>query len=430
MTIQPQPEYEQQLAETRHERMAWWRQARFGMFVTWGLYALLGRHEWVRAFEAIPQDEYDQLADQFQPNERPAREWARLARDAGMKYMVMTAKHHEGFCLWDTAQTDFNSVKRGPKRDLVREFVEACREFDLGVGLYYSLMDWHHPDGGRCAYDPEARQRFVDFTRGCVRELMSSYGHVDILWYDMPRPMQSAEGWQSLSINQMARELQPHLLINNRSRLDEDFSTPENQIRAAEEGRGWESCMTFQGRAWGWMPSADVDSWRPRDIVNLLNKACSGGGNLLLNIGPGPDGSPPPAAVEALSQAGQWLSARQEAVYGELDRCICRRSSACGNYSRKGNRVYFWVHCWPGKEMSLGGFATRLKRAWLLTTGEPVEFEQERYRIRLKNLPEQCPDQTLGMEIIVLDFETPPVHHAIPQIEAMNGGRQIPGFEG
>ena len=168
--------YLESVAATRAERLQWWQAARFGMFIHWGLYAQLGRHEWVMNRERIPVAEYEKLAATWKPKERPAREWAALAKQAGMKYMVMTTKHHEGFCLWDTAQTDYNAVKSGPGRDLVREYVEACREFDLKIGFYYSLMDWHHPDGALCATDAHARARFLDFTKGCVRELMTNYG--------------------------------------------------------------------------------------------------------------------------------------------------------------------------------------------------------------------------------------------------------------
>ena len=149
-------EYLKQTAATRAERLRWWQEARFGMFVHWGLYSQLGRHEWVMNRERIPAEEYEKLADTWHPKERPAREWARLARQAGIKYLVMTTKHHEGFCLWDTRQADYNAAKCGPGRDLVREYVEACREFGLKVGFYYSLMDWHHPDGALCATDKAA----------------------------------------------------------------------------------------------------------------------------------------------------------------------------------------------------------------------------------------------------------------------------------
>ena len=192
-------------AATREERMRWWHDARFGMFVHWGLYAVLGRHEWAMNRERIPVDEYEKLTEGFKPGPRSMREWAQLAVDSGMKYMVMTTKHHEGFCLWDSKQTDYNAAQRGPKRDLIAEYVETCREFGLKVGFYYSLMDWHHPDGARCVADEDARRRFIDFTHGCVRELMTNYGKIDILWYDVPAPLRKADEWESRRMNAMAR---------------------------------------------------------------------------------------------------------------------------------------------------------------------------------------------------------------------------------
>ena len=401
------PDYEAELARTRHERMAWWNEARYGMFVHWGLYAFLGRNEWVQCVECIPVEEYEKLAGRFDPVEKPARRWARLARESGMQYMVMTTKHHEGFCLWDTRQTDYNAMN-ACGRDLVAEYVDACREFGLKVGFYYSLMDWHHPDGGRAAYDPVARRRFIDFTHGCVDELMSNYGRIDILWYDVPRPFQSHEGWESLAMNQRVRELQPHILINDRSCLEEDFSTPEGRVTAASAGRGWEACMTFNHTSWGYMPSAAPDSHSSRDIIKMLNTAAGGCGNLLLNIGPAPDGSVPEEVVDPLKRVGAWLAENGEAVYGDLDRAEWR-ASACGGFSRRGSSVYFWCRCWPGTEMGLGGFETKLKSARFLVSGDPIEFDQQDARIRLTNLPAESPDGRVEVTVIVLEFEDTPV---------------------
>jgi len=409
MKIYNKKQYESKIDRTRSQRMQWWNEARYGMFVHWGLYSLLGRNEWVQAIECIPKKEYEKLAMQFRPKPRAAREWVRLAKNAGMKYMVMTTKHHEGFCLWNTEQTSFNSVRTACGRDLVAEFVDACREFGLKIGFYYSLMDWHHPDGARAAHDSSARQRFLDFTKGCVRELMTNYGEIDILWYDVARPFHSHEGWESLAMNQMVRSLQPHILINNRSLLNEDFSTPEERVQAAEAGRGWEACMTFNHVSWGYMPSAAPDSHSSRDILKMLNTACAGSGNLLLNIGPAPDGSVPPEAVEPLKAVGKWLKKNGEAVYGKLDRAP-GQASACGSFSRKGKKVYFWCRCWAGKELALGGFKTRLKSARFLTSGKKIEFEQKGHRILLKNLPLRCPDKQNGVIVIVLEFAAMPWH--------------------
>jgi len=400
-------EYLRKVAETHDARIQWWREARFGMFIHWGLYAQLGRHEWVMNRERIPIEEYEKLADTWHPKPRPAREWAALAKKAGMKYMVMTTKHHEGFCLWDTAQTDYNAVKRGPGRDLVREFVEACREFDLKIGFYYSLMDWHHPDGARCAIDEDARRRFLDFTQGCVRELMTNYGKIDILWYDVSWPLPDAEAWESVKMSSMVRELQPHIIINNRAKLPEDFGTPEEHVTAAEEGRDWEACMTFNG-SWGYMPISP--DWRSvREVLGMLQTAAAGQGNLLLNIGPAPDGSVPPEAVERLEKVGAWITRNGEALYGKVDRADRGRIEwlPTGRWTLKGNDAYFWCTRWPGRELVIGGIRTPVKRASFLSDGTPITFEQTERRLILKNLPYHNPDPIAGVTVIKLECESP-----------------------
>ena len=407
LKLKPWREYTNEVDRTRPKRMKWWRDARYGMFVHWGTYSILGRNEWAQGFEAIPADEYDKLADQWKPRRNAPRAWARLARDAGMKYMVLTTKHHEGFCLWDTKQTDYNAVKRGPGRDLVAEYVDACREFGLKVGFYYSLMDWRHPDGARSGFDPEARRRFLDFTHGCVRELMSNYGKIDILWYDIPRPFVHPEGWESLALNQMARHHQPHILINDRSQLDEDFTTPEGRVTPEAEGRAWEACMTFNHTSWGYLPSAAVDAHTPRDILKMLNIACAGQGNLLLNIGPDPEGNVPPESVGPLKTVGKWLARYGEAVYGPRDRAQWT-ASGCGDFSARGKKVYFWCRYWAAPQIGIGGLTSKLKSATYLDTGKPVKFEQKGPHILLKDLPKTCPDKIAGIPVIELEFASKP----------------------
>src|SRR5213593_5004668 len=251
----------------RQRRMKWWHEARFGMFIHWGLYSVISRHEWVMENEGIPVSEYAPLAKQFKPKPFPAREWAKIARETGMRYMVMTTKHHEGFCHFDTKTTDYCSPKQGPGRDLVREFVDAARAEGLRVGFYYSLMDWHHPDGARCATDEAARQRFVAYTHGLIRELLTNYGKIDILWYDVDWPL-TPEQWESEKMNDIVFQLQPGIIVNNRNGLPGDFSTPEQEIRAADKGRAWETCMTLN-ESWGFH-KAD-DNWKtPKTIVNNL----------------------------------------------------------------------------------------------------------------------------------------------------------------
>ena len=394
---------------TREERLRWWHEARFGMFVHWGLYAVLGRHEWAMNRERIPVEEYEKLADRFQPGPRPMREWAKLAVDSGMKYMVMTTKHHEGFCLWDSQQTDYNSAQRGPKRDLVAEYVETCREFGLKVGFYYSLMDWHHPDGVRCLGDEAARQRFVEFTHGCVRELMTNYGNIDVLWYDVSQPLPDADAWESRRMNAMARRLQPHILINNRSRIDEDFGTPEGHIQGLSD-RAWEACMTSNG-SWGYMPYAPDEDWTGvRDVIGMLiSCAAQGGGNLLLNIGPAPDGSVPPQALRNFAPVGDWLKTHGECVLGDMEPVAGRFEwSNFGTWTCSGNTAYFISGRWPGSEFAIGGLKGKLDRVRLLSTGQEVAFVQEDNRVLLSGVPQECPDPVARMAVLRLDFAEPP----------------------
>ena len=388
--------------KTRARRLRWWQEARFGMFVHWGLYSQLGRHEWVMNRERIPVAEYEKLADSWQVKPCPAREWAAVAKRAGMKYMVMTTKHHEGFCLWDTKQTDYNATRRGPKRDLVGEYVEAARQAGLSVGFYYSLMDWHHPDGARCAKNEKARRRFIDFTHGCVRELCSNYGKLDILWYDVAWPLSSAKAWESARMNAMVRELQPDIIINNRSYLPEDFGTPEEAIVADAAGRAWEACMTFNG-SWGYMPSA-IDWHSARSVVTMLQTAASGCGNLLLNIGPKPDGSVPEEAVERLGTVGRWVEKNGEALYGQVERVHGRMDwMPTGLWTLKGNTAYFWCHRWPGRELAIGGLRAKVVNVICLATGLPVRFRQEKDRLILADLPESPPDGIVGVTVIKIE---------------------------
>ena len=393
--------------KTRAQRMRWWHEARFGMFVHWGLYAQLQRHEWVMNRERIPVAEYEELSWTWKPKPRPAREWAALAHEAGMKYMVMTTKHHEGFCLWDTQQTDYNAARRGPGRDLVREYVEACREFGLKIGFYYSLMDWHHPDGARCAKDEKARRRFLDFTQGCVRELVSNYGKIDILWYDVSWPLKSPRLWESAKMNAMVRQLQPHIIINNRSQLPEDFGTPEENIQAAEAGRSWEACMTFNG-SWGYQPTPPEDWHSVRSVLGMLRTCTAGGGNLLLNIGPKADGSVPPEATERLTKVGQWIKTYGDVLYGQMDRADGLDWMPTGQWTRKGNTGYYWVTRWPGKELALGGLKSRVKKASLAGSGRRITFTQTKDRLVLKGLPAKSPDKVAGVAILKLDFASVP----------------------
>ncbi|MBN2851524.1 MAG: alpha-L-fucosidase [Clostridia bacterium] len=422
-------DYVREIEKTRDSRMKWWREARFGMFVHYGLYSQSGRNEWLMVHENIPTKEYEKLADTFNPKAGAPREWAALAKKAGMKYMVLTTRHHEGFSLWDSKVNPYNSVNYGPKRDIVREFVDACREFDLKIGFYSSLMDWHHPDGWKCAFDSAARTRFNKYIKDLNTELLSNYGKIDILWYDVSAPMESFEGWNSLEMNQHMRALQPDIIINNRSQLPEDFSTPEEHITASDID--WEACMTFNGISWGYVDSAQAVNYAysSQQIIKMINTCSNGGGNLLLNIGPTPDGSVPEDAVEPLTAVGKWLSENKKAVYGKLVRNKNRHNppfggnGVCGS-SSDGKSVYLWNWIWPADGcMGIGGYMKAPKAVRFLKDGTPIEFEHKDHRILLKNMPSKPLDTHAGITVIELEFDTAPEYVFASYYPQLHGGK-------
>jgi alpha-L-fucosidase len=383
----------------QQRRMAWWHQAKFGMFIHFGLYAAHARHEWAMEMEAIPVAEYQKFTAGFNPAPGSPRKWAQLAKAAGMKYMVLTSKHHEGFCNWDTKLTNYNAVQFGPRRDIIREYVEAARAEGLKVGFYYSLMDWHHPDGARCATDEAARRRFVDYTHGLIRELMTNYGKIDVLWYDVSWPL-DARGWESEKMNQMVFALQPDIIVNNRNNLAGDFSTPEQTIKAEEGGRAWESCMTLND-SWGYQ-AAD-DNWKtPRTVIRNLITCARDGGNYLLNIGPQPDGGIPPESERILRAVGEWVHRNGETIYG-ADVCQPRRSVYSG-FTRKGNTLFMHVHFWPkGGDVSIGGLKNKVLSAKILKTGQVLNVDQDGFRTRLTGLPDAAPDAPVTTLAIACD---------------------------
>ncbi len=391
----------------QERRLAWFRDARFGMFIHWGLYSILGRHEWAMNRERIPVEEYEPLADQFDPEPNCMREWAALAKQAGMRYMVLTTKHHEGFCLFDSALTDYTAVKRGAKRDLVAEYVEACRAEGLKVGFYFSLLDWHHPDGARCVKDVEAWRRFIDYVHGQVRELCSNYGKVDVMWFDGNWPL-STDAWMAGDILSTIMSLQPDCIVNNRTGLDADFGTPEQRIVAESGGRMWEACMTFNG-SWGYTP-IDTDYKSARDVVSMLRECAAGGGNLLLNVGPKPDGSLyPPCDIE-LEKVGAWLDKYGPSVYEATDPTP-QDWMITGAFTRKGDTVYYHCNRWPGSELAIGGLRCKVTAARLMGNRD-VDYEQKADRLVLRGLPEEAPDELAT--VIELKVEGDPVHELGP----------------
>ncbi|WP_343518995.1 alpha-L-fucosidase [Sphingomonas sp.] len=424
--------------ETRARRMQWWHDAKFGMFIHYGLYSIIGHQEWAMENEGIPIPQYERLARHFRPKPGAAREWARLARRAGQKYMVLTTKHHEGFCLWDTRQTDYNSARQGARRDIVREFVEAARAEGLRVGLYYSLMDWHHPDGARCKDDPAARERFVAFAHAQVRELLTNYGKIDILWYDVDWPLTPAQ-WRAADMNKMVFELQPDIVVNNRNGLAGDFSTPEHKVAA--DSRAWETCETMN---LGWGYQRTDDEWKsPRRIVNDLTLCVQQGGNFLLNIGPEADGSVPQPSVDILERVGAWLETNGASIYDADGRA----AGAFGNYTnftKAKDKLYVHVYCWPSKSpaaamldflrpetvVAVGGVRSKVLSARLLKTGEPVKFEQDAYSLRLTGLPEAAPDDPTTVFELTCEGTPYVRHHLIRPEWPRYGVNMLPGTGG
>ncbi len=251
--------------DREHEqRIQWWREARYGMMIHWGPAAAIGRHPRVMINEEHPSwDVYDQAIAEWQPRPDCAEEWIQLAASGGMKYAVMVAKHHDGYCLWDTQQTDFNSVKNGPGRDFVREYVDACRKHGVRPGIYFSLWDIHHPDTATARHDEDVRERLVSFAHAQIEELMTNYGDIGTLWYDVPTPL-SPDQWKHAEINTEVRRWQPGIIINDRMGTMEDYATmdygnnPKQGLIVADPGRDWEVALPMNG-AWAHVCGAEQD---------------------------------------------------------------------------------------------------------------------------------------------------------------------------
>jgi alpha-L-fucosidase len=397
--------------QSYEERMKWFHQARFGLFIHWGLYAIPGRGEWVMLQERIPKEEYAKLADQFNPKKFNATAWAKMAKDAGMKYAVLTTRHHDGFCLFDSQVSDYTSVKTKAKRDFVGEYVKAFRKAGLKVGFYYSLLDWRFPGYWMPSRYKKSAQEMAEQFRAQVEELMTNYGKIDVLWYDggwvpkLPRNKTIAKFWNSKKVNAMARRLQPHLLINNRSGIDEDLDTPEQHVTASKAGRGWESCMTIgDSCGWGYIKNNPNMKTMPQLLQNLVT-AAAGEGNYLLNVGPKPDGTIRKPERDRLHAMGQWLKANGEAIYGS-ERCALH-GGMIGMWTAKGDTGYLHIFRWPGKEAVVPLVKTKAKSARLLATGDKVKVRQEHNgRLVLSGLPKSPPDKNVN--VIKVKFEDTP----------------------
>jgi len=344
-----------------NRRMAWWREARFGMFIHWGLYSVAagkwkgknvaGFSEWIMSTARIPVAEYEPLASQFNPVKFDASAWAELAREAGMKYMVFTTKHHDGFCMFDTKLTDWNIMARTPfKRDVVRELSQAFPPAGVKFGIYHSILDWHNPD------QKNDFPRYVGYMKGQLKELLSNYGEIGSLFFDGDWIKQwSAEKGRDLEA--FLRNIQPKVVINNRvgqrsflqsatgglgKSSSGDYDTPENRIPSKLPPRDWETCMTFND-SWGF--KADDHNWKPSgQLIKSLVDCVSLNGNFLLNVGPTAEGVIPEESVTRLKEIGQWMKRNGDSVYGTTDGPV--RSENLRS-TKKGNKIYLQLLDWP-----------------------------------------------------------------------------------
>ena len=395
--------------KNKSTRNKWFREAGLGMLIHWGVYSAMGRGCWMKAQEKMSDEEYWREASEFNAQKYNPEEWVKIARNAGMNYMVLTTKHHDGYCLFDTKTTQLNSVKLGPEKDLVGAFVNACHKHKMRVGIYFSLPDWSKsaffegPDA-----NPAGWKEFIRFTHWQVRELMSNYGKIDILWYDNILGMSgqrtlTAGDYQSEKLNRMVRRLQPDILINDRSLLPEDFYTAEQSIKSpADAKKLWEACITMN-KHWAFFP-ADQQWKTPAEIINLLTGCAFKGGNLLLNVGPRPDGTIPSPNIRNLKALGRWMKIHGEAIYGTE---ACRiKGGTVGVFTRKGDIFYLIVHWWHGKKLALPEFPYEVKTLSILGSSAKPSFRHEASRLILENLPARAPDKLCSvLKIKVADKE-------------------------
>ncbi len=391
--------------EKRRKRTEWFLEARFGMFIHWGLYAIPARGEWIRSVEKISIEDYQQYFDEFDPTHYDPKVWAKAAREAGMKYAVMTAKHHDGFCLFDSKLTDYKATNTKAGRDLIKEYIEAFRAEGLKVGLYYSLLDWHHEDypafedkihpmRGNEAFKNKSQDfgRYVEYMHGQVRELCTNYGKIDIIWFDFSYDDMTGEKWHATEMVNMVRSLQPGIIIDNRleasgegsgsirsaepSIFSGDFASPEQIIPSEgimnEKGESvpWEACITMNNN-WGYC-STDKIFKSSRQIIRKLVECVSKDGNLLLNVGPNAKGKIPEESLAVLSEIGEWMKQNSSSIYK------CEKASFAkpewGYYTQNGNLLY--AHVFEGNigPLPLVGLKGKAKKARLVSDGSEIKF--------------------------------------------------------
>ncbi len=406
-------------AEEAPERIAWFREAKFGMFVHWGPFAVQGADP-ENAFDYFSMKEdaaarmvYRKYAEQFAPKSFDAAAWAALAKAGGMKYLVFTSKHHDGYCLFDSALTHYDSMDMQPKRDYVRELVDAARAENLKIGLYYSLLDWHHPD-----FFSNFPKYVDDYLFGQVRELSGNYGPIDCVWFDGEWDHPAA-AWRAPELVQTIREHQPDTLVNDRVGKGErgvtplaDFYTREqpSEMKVAmpfehQTPYAWEACMTI-GDYWQYSIK-DTQFKSTAELLRILVDVVSRGGNLLLNVGPNPDGVIPEPMRKRVQAVGAWLAVNGESIYGTTRSPFGSMENAwC---TAKGNRLYIHLQQHPGEPIRVPELQNTLREASLLSTGEKLEVDNNAKTI---HLPERLPDA--DMTTLVIDLDGLPRIAALP----------------
>ncbi|GEM_PF-49353 len=384
-------------------RLKWWTDARFGMFIHFGLYALPARHEWVKNHERLTNEQYQKYFDHFNPDLFNPREWARMAKAAGMKYAVITAKHHEGFCLWDSKYTDYKVTNTPFGRDFLKEFVEAFRAEGLKVGFYYSLLDWHHPDytidvmhplrpANEADYDRlnagKDMNRYRQYMKDQVRELLTNYGEISIIWFDFSFPGKHGKGrddWDSIGLLKLARSLQPNIIVDDRLDLQDveggwDFTTPEQVVVTKwPEYKGkkipWETCQTFSG-SWGYY--RDEYTWKsPAQLIELLINSVSKGGNLLLNVGPTGRGTFDLRAQERLKAMGDWMAVNSRSIYSctEAPPEFVVPPNTLLTWNPTTRRLYVHLLSYPLNGIWLKGLAGKVEYVQFLHDASEIRFE-------------------------------------------------------
>jgi len=403
-TLPAQNKIWNETTEEKSERLAWWTEARFGMFIHWGLYAQAARHEWVKKNERITDDNYLKYFELFNPDLFDPAEWAKKAKAAGMKYAVITTKHHEGFCMFDSKFTDYKITNTPYGKDIIKAWVDAFRAEGLGIGFYYSLIDWHHPHytidrvhpqsaGTPEEYDRLNRGRdmkiYREYLKNQVRELMTNYGKVDILWLDYSFPGQFGKDhndWGSVELIKMVRGLQPGIILNDRADLKDhwggwDFTTPEQfKVSKWPEENGiripWETCQTFSG-SWGYY--RDELTWKDnKQLLVLLIESVSKGGNLLLNVGPTARGTFDHRADEALAGMGAWMKSNARSIYGctqAPDKFIAPDHTLL-TYNPVTNRLYIHLLDYPLQNFLLKGYKDQIKYAQFLHDASEIRTSQ------------------------------------------------------